>query len=276
MNEIAPGMAGGLSYLAHGGGAGMPIVLLHGIGSNAQSFEPLMHVLSARHPVVAWDAPGYGRSQPLAVASPDASDYAAALDRLLVELDVARCVLLGHSLGNLIAARFAVLWPERVAALVLASPALGHGTDKGAPLPLAVAGRIEELDRLGAEGFAAARAPRLVADPVARPDVLRAVELSMAAVRRPGYDQAARLLAGGRLLDDAAAIHVPTAVLVGTQDRITPPANARRVYDALGGAAPWRAYREIADAGHAICQEQPAEVARLIVETAENEANAHA
>ena len=276
MNEIAPGMAGGLSYLARGGGGGMPIVLLHGIGSNAQSFEPLMHVLSARHRIVAWDAPGYGRSQPLAVASPDASDYAAALDRLLVELDVARCVLLGHSLGNLIAARFAVLWPERVAALVLASPALGHGTDKGAPSPPAVAGRIEELDRLGTVGFAAARARRLVADPVARPDVLRAVELAMAAVRRPGYDQAARLLAGGRLLDDAAAIHVPTAVLVGTQDRITPPANARRVYDALGGAAPWRAYREIADAGHAVCQEQPAEVARLIVETAENEANAHA
>jgi pimeloyl-ACP methyl ester carboxylesterase len=276
MNEMAPGMAAGLSYLARGGGGDTPIVLLHGIGSNAQSFEPLIRVLSARHRVVAWDAPGYGRSQPLAVTWPDASDYAAALDRLLVGLDVARCVLLGHSLGTLIAARFAMLWPERVAALVLASPALGHGTDKGDALPPAVAGRIEELDRLGAEGFAAARAPRLVADPVARPDVLRAVELAMAAVRRPGYDQAARLLAGGRLLDDAAAIHIPTAVLVGTQDRITPPANARRVYDALGGAAPRRAYREIADAGHAVCQEQPAEVARLIVETAENEANAHA
>ena len=96
MNEMAPGMAAGLSYLARGGGGDTPIVLLHGIGSNAQSFEPLIRVLSARHRVVAWDAPGYGRSQPLAVAWPDASDYAAALDRLLVELDVARCILVGH------------------------------------------------------------------------------------------------------------------------------------------------------------------------------------
>ena len=218
-----------------------------------------MRVLEGRHPLLAWDAPGYGASEPLADPWPDASDYAAALSRLLNELDLARCVLVGHSLGTLIAARFAVLSPQRVAALFLISPALGYGADKGDVLPPGVAGRIEELDRLGADRFAAARAPGLLADPAARPDVLRAVELAMAAVRRPGYDQAARLLAGGRLLDDAAAIDVPTAILVGARDRITPPANARRVYDALRNPSQRHAYREIADAGHAVCQEQPAD-----------------
>lgn len=276
MSAIAPGMAAGLSYLACEGGGEAPIVLLHGIGSNAQSFGPLMRALATRHPGLAWDAPGYGASQPLALPWPDASDYAAALSRLLVELAVPRCVLVGHSLGALIAARFAVVSPQRIAALFLISPALGYGTDKGAALPPAVASRIEELDRLGAEKFAAARAPGLLAEPAARPDVLRAVETAMAAVRRPGYDQAAHLLAGGRLLDDAAAIDVPTAILVGAQDRITPPANARRVYDALRGSSQRHAYREIADAGHAVCQEQPAEVARIILEIVENEAKAHA
>jgi pimeloyl-ACP methyl ester carboxylesterase len=276
MSAIAPGMAAGLSYLACAGGGEAPIVLLHGIGSNAQSFGPLMRGLATRHPVLAWDAPGYGASQPLAVAWPDASDYAAALNRLLDALAMPRCVLVGHSLGALIAARFAVASPQRIAALVLISPALGYGADKGAALPPAVASRIEELDRLGAEKFATARAPGLLADPAARPDALRAVETAMAAVRRPGYDQAARLLAGGRLLDDAAAIDVPTAVVVGAQDRITPPANARRLYDALRGPSRRHAYREIADAGHAVCQEQPAEVARIIVEIVQNEANAHA
>ena len=106
---------------------------------------------------------------------------------------------------------------------------------KGEALPPAVADRIDALDRLGPERFAAARAPGLLADPAARPDVLRTVEHAMAAIRRPGYDQAARLLAGGRLLDDAAKVDVPTAVLVGAQDRITPPANVRRVFEALRG-----------------------------------------
>ena len=207
---------------------------------------------------------------------PDASDYAAALERLLAELDIVRCVLAGHSLGALIAARFARVAPRRVTALILISPALGYGAEKGSALPPPVARRIEELDRLGAEKFAAARAPGLLADPAARPEVLAAVEGAMAEVRRPGYDQAARLLAGGRLLEDAAGLAVPTMVLVGTQDRITPPANVRRAFDALRPSPARHAYREIADAGHALCQEQPDAVAHMIAEFAEREASADA
>jgi pimeloyl-ACP methyl ester carboxylesterase len=266
----------GISYLASAGGEGLPVVLLHGIGSNARSFAPLLLACDACHPALAWNAPGYGTSQPLAIDWPDASDYAAALNRLLAHVDISRCVLVGHSLGCLIAARFALVSPRRVAALVLISPALGHGAAKGAPLPPAVAKRIEDLDRLGPAQFAAARAPSLVADPAAHPDVVQAVEQAMADVRRPGYDQAARLLAVSRLLDDAAKLDVPATVIVGAQDRITPPANVRRVFEALPEASQRHAYFEIADAGHAICQEQPAEIARIISEIVEHRANVHA
>jgi pimeloyl-ACP methyl ester carboxylesterase len=275
MSAIAHSAVGGLCYLVRSGSGGMPIVLLHGIGSNAQSFEPLMQALAASHPVFAWDAPGYGDSTPLAVEWPDASDYTNALCRLLDQLAVSRCILAGHSLGALMAARFAVTWPERVATLFLLSPALGYRVAKGDALPPGAAARLTELDRLGPDGFAAARAPGLLADPAAQPDVLRSVERAMAAVRRPGYDQAVRLLAGGRLLEDAAQIRVPTAVIVGTQDRITPPSGVRRVFDVLQGLSPQHVYREIANAGHAVCQEQPAAVARAVAEMAESRADVH-
>ena len=274
MIPISYHSAAGLSYLACDG-EGMPVVLLHGIGSNAQSYVPLMQALAGRYPTLAWDAPGYGSSQELSQDWPDASDYAAALDRLLERVRISRCVVAGHSLGALIAARYAVTARDRVAALVLISPALGYESEKGAPLPAGVARRIEELDRLGAEGFAAARSPGLLADPAGHPDILQAVERAMAAVRRPGYDQAARLLAVGRLIDDAAEVEVPTAVLVGTQDRITPPAHVRRAFDALPEPQRHR-YREFDNAGHAICQEQPAAVAQAIGELIESRANADA
>jgi pimeloyl-ACP methyl ester carboxylesterase len=276
MSALVERSAAGISYLANAGGEGLPVVLLHGIGSNAQSFGPLLHAFDARHPALAWNAPGYGASQPLAIDWPDASDYAAALNRLLVDVGVSRCVLVGHSLGCLIAARFARVSSRRVAALVLISPALGHGAEKGAPLPPAVGRRIEDLDRLGPAQFAAVRAPNLVADPAARPDVVQAVEQAMAYVRRPGYDQAARLLAVSRLLDDAAKLDVPTTVIVGIEDRITPPANVRRAFEALPDASQRHAYVEVANAGHAICQEQPDEIARIITEIVEHKANAHA
>jgi len=275
MSALVERTAAGVGYLATEGRGALPVVLLHGIGSNAQSFGSLMHALGGCAPALAWNAPGYGASQPLPAEWPDAADYAAALHRLLHALDVARCVLVGHSLGCLIAARYALTAPRRVATLILVSPALGYETRKGAPLPPPVAGRIAELDRLGAEQFAAARAGGLLADPAARPDVLRAVTQAMAAIRRPGYDQAARLLAAGRLLDDAAKLAVPTTLVVGAQDRITPPANVRRAFEALP-ITQRRLYREIADAGHAVCQEQPDAIAQVIAQIAEHEANAHA
>ena len=198
-----------------------------------------------------------------------------ALKRLLDHFGIARCVVVGHSLGTLMAARFAALFPDQVAALCLISPSLGGGIEKGAPLPPAVARRVEDLDRLGPEQFAASRSPLLLANPADRPDVLQAVARAMATVRRPGYDQAARMLAGGRILEDAARFVVPTAVMVGREDRITPPANARRVFDTIGADTPHRLF-EIADAGHAVCQEQPAEIAQAISITIDSKATVHA
>ncbi|HVV94538.1 MAG TPA: alpha/beta fold hydrolase [Hyphomicrobiales bacterium] len=274
MNGIVETTAAGLSYRRAGGGADTPLVLLHGIGSNGGSFAALMAALGGERTAVAWDAPGYGRSEPLAKDWPDAGDYADALARLLDAIGIARCILAGHSLGTLIAARFARRWPERVAALALISPTLGYGGTPGAPLPAKVGARIEALDRLGPAAFAAERAPGLVGDPAARPDVVAAVERAMAAIRRPGYDQATRMLGSARLLADAAALGVPTAVVVGTLDRITPPPIAREVVAALPAAAAPRLV-EIPGAGHAVCQEMPDAVATVLGELA-GQSPAHA
>jgi pimeloyl-ACP methyl ester carboxylesterase len=274
MSDIVQGHGAGLSYLSRTGGK-IPIVLLHGIGSQARSFVPLIEALDPCFSVLAWDAPGYGDSTPLSAEWPDASDYTVALNRLLAHLHISRCVLVGHSLGALMAARFALVSPNRAIRLCLISPALGYGAQKDAPLPPPAASRLDDLDRLGPEKLAAKRAPGLLADPQARPDVLQQVERAMAAVRRPGYEQATRMLAGGRLLDDAAKLSVPTAVLVGAQDRITPPENVRRVFEALPPAARL-AYGEFAGAGHVICQEQPLEIARAIASIVDSKATAHA
>jgi len=254
--------SGGISFLRRDG-EGMPVVLLHGIGSNAESFTPLMAAFAAGRPVIAWNAPGYNASMPLTAEWPDATDYASALAGLLDRLDRPRCILIGHSLGVLMAARFAVNWPERVALLALISPALGYGGTRGDALPPPVAARIADLDRLGPQGFAALRAPGLVGDPAARPDIVESVQQAMSQVKRPGYDHASRMLATARLLDDAALLKVPTTVMVGSIDRVTPPKNAHQLFEALG-LARRRHLVEIPGAGHAVCQEQPDAVVRAL------------
>lgn len=244
-------------------GQGLPLVALHGIGSNASGFAALLPHLPAGQRVIAWDAPGYGGSEPLSADWPLAADYAGALAGLLDRLGIARAVILGHSLGTLMAAAFARRWPDRVAALVLASCAAGHGVVPGAELSPASAARIDELTALGPERFAEARAARLVFRPEAHPDVAALVRRNMAQVRLPGYAQAARMLASGRLADDLAALEVPASVIVGAEDVVTPPAANRLAHQSI--PAPLRGpLIELPGAGHAIYQQEPAAFARAL------------
>ena len=244
-----------------GTGGTTPIVLLHGIGSDAATWEPMIAALDPAFEVMAWDAPGYGHSTPLPEVSPTPGQYADRLADVLDTLGWDRVVLVGHSLGSLFAARFAALHPQRVRALMLLSPASGYGVAANAALPPNVQARIDDLAALGPAEFAAKRAARLVYRPDAKPDVLAGVRRAMAAVNPAGYAQAVRALATGTLLDDAARVAAPSLVAVGSEDVVTPPANARAVRDVLVKARPLVL---VPDAGHALPQEAPAAVAGLL------------
>lgn len=83
-------------------GSGTPLTLLHGISSGAASWHKQMALPGYR--VLAWDMPGYGESPMLTTARADAGDYADALARMLDRAGVQKTVLVGHSLGALVAA----------------------------------------------------------------------------------------------------------------------------------------------------------------------------
>ncbi len=239
------------SYCA--AGAGPPLVLLHGIGSNARSWNEQLAGLGDLRQVFAWDAPGYGGSAPIAPLRPMAADYAERLARFLDGLGLDRVALLGHSLGALVAGAFTAARPCRVERLVLADAALGHRTDPTAALPPPAQSRLDDLAALGPAGLAARRAPRLLSA-TAAPAQLARVRETMAEIDPGGYRQAVAMLAQGDLQADAGAIAVPTLVLCGGEDSVTPPAGSRALAAAMKNAR----YREIPGAGHLCYVERPA------------------
>lgn len=268
ITRVTAGREAGIAFLRRPGTAqGNAIVLLHGIGSNGGSFEPLIHALPDAFDVIAWHAPGYGGSRSLVTSFPQPEDYAVALLSFIDTLELERITLLGHSLGCLFAGSFAARHPERVGALALLSPALGYRVKPGEAMPETVQGRIDELRALGPRDFAAKRAARLVYQPESKPAVLAAVRGVMAAVDPVGYMQAARALGAGDLLADAARLPMPSLVAVGAEDVVTPPGNARKLYDALPRPA---GYHEIPGTGHALPQENSAAVAGLLANLIED------
>lgn len=255
------GTSATFSYLDQGRGAAL--VLLHGIGSAARSFDRQVAALSATHRVVAWDAPGYGGSSDLASPHPTADDYAAALAVFLDALEIKACHLLGHSLGCLMAARFTVRHPERVRSLTLCSIAGGHG-----PLPAderqkLLDQRVGDLAALGPRQMAEKRAPRLLG-PAAPPEALGRVIDTMGSVRPGGYAQAARMLSTGDVKADVRRFPatLPGQIIYGDGDVITPPARNQEVA-AVWPTAP---VHVIAGAGHALYLEQPDRFNSLLID----------
>jgi len=103
-------------------GRGAPVVLLHGLGSRREDWFPTARVLARQHRVTLVDLPGHGVAD---MPEPFSLERAtASLDRSLAELPDGPVILVGHSLGGLIAASEAIARPSRVRGLVLVETAL--------------------------------------------------------------------------------------------------------------------------------------------------------
>lgn len=257
MSELKAQKTQGISFLERHG-PGPCLVFLHGIGSNAVSFQAVFNQLPCTFHLLAWNAPGYGSSDSLVPAWPTAVNYAEALAKLLKSRNLGPVILIGHSLGTLIAASFAQVYPDQVSHLVLASCATGYGIPVGDEMPSAVAARITDLETLGAAEFARTRAPRLVHLPDDNPNVVKLVEGGMSKVNPDGYGQAVRMLANGTLNDTLRHVDVPCSFITGTNDQVTAPVQT------LSAAEAWATshdlpprMEQITEAGHAVYIQQP-------------------
>ncbi|SAK68183.1 alpha/beta fold family hydrolase [Caballeronia catudaia] len=201
----------------------LPVVLLHGIGSGAASWVRQLDALGAKRRVFAWDAPGYGASTRVADESPVAIDYASALSAWLDAINVERCVIAGHSLGAIIAGSFAASAPERVAGLLLISPAAGYGAASKDVRESKRDARLSMLKELGPQGLARERSANMLSQ-YADEEAREWVRWNMARIVPEGYAQATHLLANADLAADIARFHGRIAIAVGAEDTITPPA----------------------------------------------------
>lgn len=124
-----------LLHVATDAGSGSPVILIHGIASSSVTFDRLVPLVEPHHRVIAIDLLGFGGSP-----APDDADYtigehAAAIARTIRSLGLREpFVLVGHSLGALIATRYAATHPRQVSKLVLVSPPIYLPTSTiGAP-----------------------------------------------------------------------------------------------------------------------------------------------
>ena len=112
-------------------GQGQPILLLHGIGSSAEYWSWNMPYLADKYRLIVIDLPGFGQSAVPRDHNLLQRSYAAAfVDQIISKLGLDMPIIVGHSLGAVVALQYVLSFPERYRGLVLlASPGFGRHID---------------------------------------------------------------------------------------------------------------------------------------------------
>lgn len=235
-------------------GSGEAVICIHGLGGTSNTFQPIMSAFVGRR-VIRPDLPCSGRS-PL-VERPSVPEMTAAIARLAKRLEIARAVVVGHSLGSLIAQHLAAEYGTLVSRLVC----LGALIEPSDAARQALRGRAAAIRRDGIAPIAD-QVMTNGTSPETRARNPAAAAFVRESVMRQSPEGYARLCEA--LADAYAANHAriacPTLVMTGEDDQTAPPAVARLLAEKIPGAV----VRILPRCGHWPSIEKPEEVGREV------------
>ena len=233
-------------------GAGPLVVFLHGIGGNRTNWAAQLDTLADQFCAVAGDARGYGDSgdgpEPLRFG-----DFADDVVRLLDHLGAERAHLVGLSMGGMIAQDVAARHAERLATLTLVDSSSGFGGVRAEARDEFLARRLEPLERGLTPADIAPALVEVLVSGGASAAVKEQVRASVGALRKGPYIQALHAIVTTDFRSALGGIAVPTLVVVGEEDKVTPPANSHELASAVPGAE----LVTIPGAGHLSNLDQP-------------------
>jgi len=239
-------------------GSGKTLVLTHGLGVNTETWKTIVPLLSRHYQVLTWDVRGHGQSD-----KPDgncpAKLFASDLAALLRALDIDGAYVLGHSMGGVIALRFALDFGDICNALIVSSSS-AEVNPQATKLWQDMATTILEKGleaipfdptRLFSKGFIE-RNPEAV-DEFARNRL----------VNDPScYARAALAVSKFNYNEELSKIHCPTLIIVGNQDLTAPPGGSVRMNRLISGSK----LIIFKDCGHVSYIEQPEVYSKAVLD----------
>ena len=231
-------------------GAGRPIFLLHGMNGDSRSWAYLFHSLKASFRLIAWDAPSFGASD---VFGNEVKDFKSAAEALMKNLEVQDAVVIGHSMGGLVAMQLAADKNDFVSGLILSSSHLGFGKSKGEALMARYADRIERISSSTVDmDYGIERARR--STPPNTPDsTIQFLAKISTGARLEGIRDGGRMSQEADNASISSQVKVPVLILSGGRDKVI----SNDMHKALISALPFAKQETIPKAGHASYAEYP-------------------
>ena len=228
------------------------LLFLHGLGGGHHAWDrQLPHFAALGFASHAWDQPGYGHSP---IVEPyDLEQVSGALKRLIESLGGEPVVLVGHSMGGMVAQEAYARFPELVKGLVLGFTSASFGGGSADFVRQFVEARLAPLDQGQTMAQVAASLMPKMRGAKSDPAGLAQAQGIMSSIPVETYRKAVRLLTTFDRKDNLKNIRVPTLLIAGSDDRTAPPPVMARMHEAIAGSQ----YVVLEGCGHLGPMDQP-------------------
>ena len=242
--------AAGLYYFAHGEDFldRPPVLLLHGAGGSHLNWPPQLRRLTNQR-VYTLDLPGHGKSE--GVSKQDIGEYSTSVVEFMKALRISNAVIVGFSMGSAVALALALRYRKRPIALVLIGSGAKMRVDSTV---LEMASNSSTFD---------ATVETIIGNSYSSDVDLHIKELAgrQLAETRPTVLYGDLLACDAfDVMDQVKKIHVPTLLICGGADRMTPPNRSEYLHNQIKDAR----LHILEGAGHMVMIEQPDQVAHLL------------
>jgi pimeloyl-ACP methyl ester carboxylesterase len=231
-------------------GVGPTLFLLHGMNGSSQSWAYLFQSLATSFHIVAWDAPGFGASD---IFGDTIEELKSAANALMNALELKEPVIIGHSMGGVIALPLATDQETSVAGLILSSTHLGFGHPKGTELLPRYADRIEHINSKGADIVYGIERAKRSTPPATSDTVIQFLAKIAADSRMEGIRDGGRMSQEADNANICSKVSVPVLILSGEKDTVI----SNDMHADLIAALPKAQQYVFPNAGHASYAEYP-------------------
>ncbi len=245
-----------INYVAEG--SGPSVTLVHGVGSNFESWDAIAAQLSRQYRVIRLDLRGHGKSSRIETCQLE--DFLDDVSLVLDTLEINRTHLVGFSLGGMIAQAYVLAHPERVEKLALISAVAGRTPEERAN----VQARARKVRDEGIASVVAAAEDRWFTEAFRRkyPEVVATRLEELKANDHRSYSAAYTVFAEGDLGPRLNEISHTTLIVTGEHDVGSNTRMARFMHDAIPGSR----LHILPGLKHSVLLEAPAEIAGLLLD----------
>jgi len=238
-------------------GAGEPLLLVHGLGTNSQLWVNQVEAFGDQFDVIAVDLRGFGLSdKPTQSGCYSIEKFSSDLLQLVSKLGIRKFHYLGTSMGGFIGQTMALREPDRIRTLMLIHTAARMSIPQDI-----LDARLKALKELPMTNYAEMVADQALADG-RQSKVFDWLTAMIAANDRAAYARVlSEGLSGFDLSNESAQLKMPVLVVVGDRDRVIPPAGGRALANAIPGAT----LQTLEHSGHIGYAEQPAVFNRIVL-----------